>query len=185
MVRGDGLVQERCNSMANPLELCLPCTNPPFGCTKNFTKVIKTWPFTKLKNVTWLYCSFIWLSCPCIFDKKEITLFHIHWFSEKKRNGNTVGEQWGYTLFVKTLRLRQDGRHFTDNIFKCIFFNENFRILIRISLKFVANSPINNIPAFVQIMAWRRPGDSHNLNQCCYLYQRLYASLGLNELKPK
>ena len=27
------------------------------------------------------------------------------------------------------------------------------------SLKFVAKGPINNIPALVQIMAWRRPGD--------------------------
>ena len=26
---------------------------------------------------------------------------------------------------VNTLRPRQDGRRFTDDIFKCIFFNEN------------------------------------------------------------
>ena len=26
-------------------------------------------------------------------------------------------------------------------------------------MKFVPNGPINNIPALVQIMAWRRPGD--------------------------
>ena len=32
-------------------------------------------------------------------------------------------------------------------------------ILIKISLKFVPKGPINNIPAQVQIMAWRRPGD--------------------------
>ena len=37
--------------------------------------------------------------------------------------------------------------------------NEKFCILIRISLKFVPKGPINNIPALVQIMAWRRPGD--------------------------
>ena len=43
-----------------------------------------------------------------------------------------------------TLRLRQDGRHFPD-IFKCIFLNENFKILIKISLKFVPKGPINNI----------------------------------------
>ena len=30
---------------------------------------------------------------------------------------------------------------------------------IKISLKFVSNGQINNIPALVQIMAWRRPGD--------------------------
>ena len=32
-------------------------------------------------------------------------------------------------------------------------------IPIKISLKFVPKGPINNIPAMVQIMAWRRPGD--------------------------
>ena len=31
-----------------------------------------------------------------------------------------------------------------DNIFKCIFLNENVRILIQISLKFVPRSPIDN-----------------------------------------
>ena len=58
-----------------------------------------------------------------------------------------------------TLRPRQNGRHFTDNIFKCIFLNENVWISINISLKFVPKGPINNISALVQIMAWRRPGD--------------------------
>ena len=57
------------------------------------------------------------------------------------------------------MRLRQNGRHFPDDIFKCIFLNENIEILIMISLKFVPKSPINNIPALVQIMAWCRPGD--------------------------
>ena len=37
--------------------------------------------------------------------------------------------------------------------------NENDRISIKISLKFVLKDPINNIPALVQIMAWRRPGN--------------------------
>ena len=61
--------------------------------------------------------------------------------------------------FVNTLRPRQNGRHFPDDIFKCIFLNENIWILIKISLKFVPKGPINNIPAMVQIMAWRRLGD--------------------------
>ena len=60
---------------------------------------------------------------------------------------------------VNTLRPRQNGLHFPDDIFKCIFLNENERISIKISLKFVPKIPINNIPALVQIMAWRRPGD--------------------------
>ena len=60
---------------------------------------------------------------------------------------------------LNTLRPRQNGRHFADDIFKCIFLNENVWIPIKISLKFVPQGLINNIPALVQIMAWRRPGD--------------------------
>ena len=60
---------------------------------------------------------------------------------------------------VNTLRPMQNGRHFPDDIFKRIFLNQNVRIPIYISLEFVSKGPINNIPALVQIMAWRRPGD--------------------------
>ena len=42
---------------------------------------------------------------------------------------------------------------FTDNIFKCIFFDENFRISIRISMKFVPRGSNNNKSAPVQVMA--------------------------------
>ena len=58
-----------------------------------------------------------------------------------------------------TLRPRQDGRLFPDDIFKSIFVNENVQILIKTSLMFVPKAPINNIPSLVQIVAWRRPGD--------------------------
>ena len=56
-------------------------------------------------------------------------------------------------------RPRQNGRRFADDNFKRIFLNENVRISIEISLKFLPKGPINNIPALVQIMAWRRSGD--------------------------
>ena len=61
--------------------------------------------------------------------------------------------------FVNTLRPWQNGRHFADDIFKCIFLNENVWIPIKISIKSVPKRPIDNIPALVQIMAGRRPGD--------------------------
>ena len=67
--------------------------------------------------------------------------------------------QWKVTFPVNTLWPRQNGSHFTDDIFKCIFLNENGWISNKISLKFVPKGPINNIPALVQIMAWRRPGN--------------------------
>ena len=46
-----------------------------------------------------------------------------------------------------------------DDNFKYIFLNENDRIPIRNSLKFVSRSPIDNKPALVKVMAWRRTGD--------------------------
>ena len=60
---------------------------------------------------------------------------------------------------LNTLRLRQNECHFTDNTFKRIFLNENFRTSIMISMKFVLKGSINNIPALIQIMARRWPGD--------------------------
>ena len=42
-------------------------------------------------------------------------------------------------------------------IFKCTFLNENVCISIEIKLKFIPECPVNDIPALVQIMAWRRP----------------------------
>ena len=60
---------------------------------------------------------------------------------------------------INTLKPRQNGLHFADDIFKRIFLNENIWIPIKISLKFVCKGSINSIPAFVQIMAWRHPGD--------------------------
>ena len=61
--------------------------------------------------------------------------------------------------FLNTLRPRQNGRHFPDDIFKWLFLNVNGWIPIKITLKFVPKGPVNNIPALVEIMAWRRSGD--------------------------
>ena len=82
-----------------------------------------------------------------------------------------MGELWGAIackeidevitglLCFNTLRSRQNGHHFSDDILKWLSLNENLWITIKISLKFVLRGPINNIPALVQIMAWRWPGD--------------------------
>ena len=55
--------------------------------------------------------------------------------------------------------LRPHRARYDVTMMKCIFLNENVCISITISLKFVPKGPINNIPALVQIMAWRRTGD--------------------------
>ena len=45
------------------------------------------------------------------------------------------------------------------DICKCIFLNENDRISIQISLKFVPRNPVDNTAALIQVMAWRWTGD--------------------------
>ena len=46
-----------------------------------------------------------------------------------------------------------------EDIFKCIFFNENNRIPIQISMRFVLGGPIDNKAALVKVMACHRTGD--------------------------
>ena len=75
------------------------------------------------------------------------------------RNGNLLSSLWRYLRSLNSLRPRPNRRHFADDIFKCIFENENEWISPRISLKFVPKVRINNIPALVHITAWCRPGD--------------------------
>ena len=70
--------------------------------------------------------------------------------------------KWDMEITIQHFNIvgpRQNGRHFPDDIFKCIFLKENVWISISISLKFIPKFRINNIPVLVQIMAWRRPGD--------------------------
>ena len=53
---------------------------------------------------------------------------------------------------MNTLRSEQNGRSFSDDIFKCISLNENVSISIEISLKFIPMGPIYSIPALVEII---------------------------------
>ena len=80
----------------------------------------------------------------------------------------------GFTILTKMAAILADN-------FKCIFLNENHRIPIRISLKFVPKSPIDNKQALVQVMAWRRTGDITWTN-ADPIHWRIYAALGWDEL---
>ena len=80
---------------------------------------------------------------------------------------------------VNTLRPRQNGRKFPDDISKYIFLNEKVWNSIKISLKFVPNGPIDKVPALVPIMAWRQATIWINDGLC---YRGIYASLDPNEL---
>ena len=116
---------------------------------------------------------FMTMFIPALFDKKRPSSLTF-W------NGdviNNVMSAWNITCTAIHLHLctryqfivcnssppGRNGRHFADDICKCIFLNENVLLSIKIPLKFIPNGPISNIPALVQIMAWRRPG--HYLNQ--------------------
>ena len=62
-------------------------------------------------------------------------------------------------LYFNSSPPEQNGHHLADDNFKCIFLNENDKIPIRISLKCVPRSQIDNALVLVQVMAWRRTGD--------------------------
>ena len=80
---------------------------------------------------------------------------------------------------MNTLRPRQNGRHFADDVFKWIFLNENVWISIDISLKLVPKGPIYNIQALAQIMASRRQAIVWT-NDGLFCWRTWYASIGLN-----
>ena len=52
---------------------------------------------------------------------------------------------------------RQNSNHIANDIFKCIFLNENVLISLKISMKSVLKFHINNFQA-LQIMAWHLLG---------------------------
>ena len=67
-------------------------------------------------------------------------------------------------------------RHFADDNFKCIFFNENIWISLKISLKFVPKVQINNIPLSKQgwLVHVSSLNKSNPTNQGWLVYWRIY-----------
>ena len=99
------------------------------------------------------------------FSIREIIILQIYLIFliisifNKCHHSNTAVTSVKMDVIFNILRPWQNGSHFPDDTFKSIFLNENVRISIKISLKFVPKGPINKIPALVQMMAWHRPGD--------------------------
>ena len=59
---------------------------------------------------------------------------------------------WVLTLYVRNQLThwgRENGRHFADDIFKWIFVNEKYDILIPISSKFVTKGLSNSTPTLL------------------------------------
>ena len=70
-----------------------------------------------------------------------------------------------FDLKINTLRLRQNGRHFANDLFKRIFVNEKVRIFVQISLKFILECPINNNQHWFRWWLGAKKATSHYLNQ--------------------
>ena len=62
---------------------------------------------------------------------------------------------------INTMRMRQNGCHFASHIFNLIFYYENCRFFIKISLHFVPKVSIDNKSSLVQIMAWHQTDSYH------------------------
>ena len=73
------------------------------------------------------------------------------------------------------------GAILAEDNFKCIFLNEYDRIPIQISLRFAFRSSIDNKPALVQVMAWRRIGDKPLSEPMLTQFTDIYAALGGDE----
>ena len=86
--------------------------------------------------------------------------FSVKLSSDTRRwNFQAPDPQMSGSYLILHIEAETNRRNFADDIFKSIFLKENARISLKISLKFVPEVRINNIPALVQIMAWGRPGD--------------------------
>ena len=125
-------------------------------------------------GITLVWYGMIWYNMMCI-EWPDLSLRNIKkWksFEKLERDSCMLFIDTGIYLYfgcdksgllqdeaVSTLGPRQNGRHFADDIFKCIVVTENVWFPTKISLKFVPKGLINNIPSFVQLLALRRPGD--------------------------
>ena len=83
----------------------------------------------------------------CWSDIKTMTKFKGDPRMEDKNNLKLIRLSLLLYTTINTLRPRQNGRHFAEDMFKCIFLNENVWIPLEISLKFVPKGSINNNPA--------------------------------------
>ena len=70
-----------------------------------------------------------------------------------------LGEFCSYLMWNILDGLRQNGRHFADDIFKYIFLNENCYFIFKFHLKFVPKCLIDNKLTLAEILACRRSGD--------------------------
>ena len=59
------------------------------------------------------------------------------------------------------MRLEQNGRHFADGIFKCMFLNGNVWKAHKLSLQYILVGLNDDISVSLDIMAWFREGTGY------------------------
>ena len=91
-----------------------------------------------------------WLFCEVPLNKIlkcNIDLFYI------SHSCTSTGATMNTSAYINTLRPRQNGRHFANDIFKYIFLNENVWISLKISLKWTITKCIEvDIVCTIHIM---------------------------------
>ena len=105
----------------------------PTGANSLATIFIRYWPDAK-RQISFLWVLIRGMAC-CYVDNGI-------WFG---RIYDHI-DKFCQCLF-NTLRPRQNGRHFSDDIFKSILLDENVWTSIKISLNYFPKGPIYNIPA--------------------------------------
>ena len=148
------------------------------------------WLYTHTKGVYYKvlrlirqsYFDFLWYCIVC-----RLILYRLHgtnWWFEFGL------QKWSLWLTTR-IQMRKEGATvlpldkmaaiWADDNFRSIFLNKNDRISIRISLKFVPRSQIDNKTTLVQVMAWRRTGDKPlpepNLTQFTDAYVRHHGEM--------
>ena len=89
---------------------------------------------------------------------------------------------------LNILRPKLNGRHCTNDTFKCFFLNENIWFWIEMSLNLIHKGSFNSIPALVWIMGCGRPGHrplSEPIMSCftdAYMRHSASMSLPVNDM---
>ena len=101
------------------------------------------------------YCGQFWDFCYTGANIAMETVNQVHWSTKYEStnpsiiNPHNLLTHWGQDKMAAV----------SQTTISNVFFNENTRMSIEISLKFIHKGSINSIPALVQIMAWCRLGD--------------------------
>ena len=82
----------------------------------------------------------------------------------------------GDAYCVNSSPAAQNGHRFADDVFRCIFLNEDICILIEISPKFVPKGPIDDNPAFA---LWSKLGWNINKNAKVFFQEIRIWTIGL------